>query len=76
MRPIFFLLALSLALPAAGQDAQKPRKRGPHAVVHTRPTPQQIREFDALEKKEQRAQEKKDRGRSPNSRTVRAQSPK
>lgn len=66
MRAILFLLALALALPATGQEARKPaRKRAPHVVAHIRPTPQQIREFDALEKKEE------DRGRSPNSRQSR-----
>ena len=76
MRPILFLLALALALPAAGQGAHPARKRTPHAVAHTRPTPRQIREFDALEKKEETAQERKIRGRSPNSKTARAPSPK
>jgi hypothetical protein len=77
VRAILFLLALAFPLAAAAQDAAKPaRKRPAHVIAHTRPTPQQIREFDTLEKKEEKAQEKKIRGRSPNSKTVRAPSPK
>ena len=72
MRLISFSLMLALALPVAGQDtnAKKPApKRQPHVSAHTKPTPQQIRKFNELEKKEQTgsggSQPKKVRAPSP-----------
>jgi hypothetical protein len=73
VRFVLFLAAV-LSFPALAQD--RPKKPAPHA----KPTPQQIRKFNELEKKEHQG---KIRGRSPNSappdskrKTVRAPSPK
>ena len=71
MRRIALLLVLALAVPALAQN-KKPKK----PAAHSRPTPQQIRKFDELEKKENKIQ-----GRSPNSggssaKAIRAPSPK
>jgi hypothetical protein len=49
------LLALALALPAWAQDNVPPRKKPaakPRQVVHRKPTPEQIRKFNQLEKKQ------------------------
>ena len=80
MRRTSLLFAVLVALPAFAQDAQqkKPRaKRGEVPLAHTKPTPQQIREFNKLEKEEEK-HEQQIRGRSPNSapEAVRAPSPK
>jgi hypothetical protein len=59
MKRTLFVLVLALALPALAQEqkppprAAKPERR---PIVHTRPTPQQIRAFNALEKKEEKKQ--------------------
>ena len=55
MRALALLAAAMLALTAAAQEkAPAPRKKpAPTArqVVHKKPTPQQLRKFDELEKK-------------------------
>jgi hypothetical protein len=56
VREFALLLSLAIALPALAQD--KPARK---PAAHAKPTAQQIRKFDELEKKEQI------RGRSPNS---------
>jgi hypothetical protein len=66
------LLLLALAIPAAAQETKRAKP-----PAHAKPTPQQIRKFNELEKKHDR----EIRGRSPNStrprpKTVRAPSPK
>jgi hypothetical protein len=80
------LLAAALAIPAGAQD-RKPNKPAAKAAMakpvgqrsaHSKPTAQQIRKFNELEKKEEN---REIRGRSPNSgraesETVRAPSPK
>jgi hypothetical protein len=91
VRRIILLLAVLLALPAFAQDSQekKPRaKRGPVPLAHTKPTPQQIREFNMLEKEEEKeAQQNRgphqgaNQGRTPipagsQTNSVRAPSPK
>ena len=71
MRLVSLLAVLALALPAAAQE-KAPKKTTGRAPAHSRPTPQQIRKFNELEKNEPV------RGRSPNSapKKVRAPSPK
>lgn len=64
------LMLLALAFPSAAAERKPARP-----AAHAKPTPQQIRKFDELQKKHQI------RGRSPNSgraqpKTVRAPSPK
>ena len=75
MRIVFLSLILALAIPAAAQE-KKTKKPTARPAAHAKPTPQQIRRFNELEKKEE-----KNRGRSPNSgelpsKAVRAPSPK
>lgn len=66
MRRISFLLMLALAMPVAAQDDkaqqdQKPRKpatkppvrRSARRPAHAKPTPEQIRRFNKLEKEEE-----------------------
>ena len=71
MRRVALLVVLALALPALAQEKKPARKPGAGRVAHAKPTPQQIRRFKELEKKEEI------RGRSPNSKgkAVRAPSP-
>ena len=62
MRALAILLAGALAFAAAAQDrAPAPKKKKPAAhaqVVHRKPTPEQIRKFDKLEKKQDAPQKK------------------
>ena len=60
MRRVVLLLAVALAFPAAAQEKKPARKPGARPPAHAKPTPQQIRRFNELEKKEQ-AQEKRQR---------------
>ena len=59
MRAIAFLLAATLAVAVAAQDKDKPKKPAMAKPVgqraaHSKPTAQQIRKFDELEKKEEK----------------------
>ena len=53
MRLLAALMCLMLALPSAAQD-----KRAARPAAHSKPTPQQIRKFNELEKKEQKNKKK------------------
>ena len=61
MRALALLAAAALALAAYGQDkAPAPKKKAAASqVVHKKPTPQQLRRFDELEKKREAKQQKK-----------------
>ncbi len=60
MRLFALLVALTLALPslAAQENKPAPRKATGKPMAHAKPTPQQIRRFDELEKKEQKEENK------------------
>ncbi len=82
MKRLAMLLLLALALPVAAQESARTKPaRKPSA--HSKPTPQQIRKFDELEKKEEKAEKKQrqkgggttNSAESP-SQKVRAPSPK
>jgi hypothetical protein len=53
LKALALLAAAALALPAAAQEkAPAPRKKAAASqVAHKKPTPQQLRKFDELEKK-------------------------
>jgi len=53
VRALALVAAVALALSAAAQDKAPAPKKKPAArqVVHKKPTPQQLRKFDELEKK-------------------------
>ena len=53
MRALALFAAAALALSAAAQEKAPAPKKKPAArqVVHKKPTPQQLRKFDELEKK-------------------------
>ena len=53
MRALALLAAVALAFGAFAQD-KAPKKKKPAAkqVVHRKPTPEQMRKFDRLEKKQ------------------------
>lgn len=56
------LLVLALALPAWAQDKTAPKKKPaakPSQVAHKKPTSDQIRKFNQLEKKQQANEPKK-----------------
>ena len=54
MRPLILALALVLALPAAAQEKKAPaRKPAAKQAAHKKPTTQQIRKFEDLQKKRQ-----------------------
>jgi hypothetical protein len=61
LRLFALLAALTLALPSLAAQEKKPapRKTTAKPVAHAKPTPQQIRRFDELEKKEQQKEKKK-----------------
>ncbi len=63
MRLFALLVAVALALPSLAAQEKKPAPRKPAGkpLAHAKPTPQQIRRFDELEKKEQQDEEKKER---------------
>jgi len=51
VRLVCLILALALAHPLAAQEAPKRKKQ---QVAHKKPTPEQIRKFDALAKKQKK----------------------
>jgi hypothetical protein len=51
VRLLALLLSLGLAHPVAAQPA--PKKKAQKQLVHKKPTPEQIRKFNALAKKKQ-----------------------
>jgi hypothetical protein len=53
VRLLVALLALALAQPLAAQDAPK-KKAAKKQVAHKKPTPEQIRKFNELEKKQKK----------------------
>ena len=54
MRRVALLLALALAVPVAAQEKKPAKKPAAKPVAHAKPTVQQIRRFDELEKKQQK----------------------
>ena len=62
MKSLALVAAAALAFSAAAQDkAPPPKKKKPAAhaqAVHRKPTPEQIRKFDRLEKKQETPQKK------------------
>jgi hypothetical protein len=59
VRRVALLLAAVLAVPAAAQDRKPAKKPAAKPAVHTKPTPQQIRKFNDLEKKRHPKEKKK-----------------
>ena len=55
MKRLALLLMLALAFPVAAQQ-KKPKKPAGKPSAHSKPTPQQIRKFNELEKKEEKQQ--------------------
>ena len=53
MRLLILLLGLALAAPLAAQDAPK-KKAAKKQMAHKKPTPEQIRKFNELEKKQKK----------------------
>lgn len=58
MRLFCIVLGMLLALPAASQEATPKKKKKPAAQktdlrAHSKPTPEQIRKFNELQKKKQ-----------------------
>ena len=51
MRLAALLLACFLAVGVAAQEPAKKKKKPAAAAVHKKPTPEQIRKFNELEKK-------------------------
>ena len=64
MRALALLAAAALAVSATAQEKAPPPKKKPAAkqVVHKKPTPEQLRKFDQLEKRQEK---KPERGREP-----------
>jgi hypothetical protein len=60
------VLALALAGPLVAQEKKPAKKPVAKTPAHSKPSPQQIREFNKLEKQEEK-QAPQNRGRSPNS---------
>ena len=62
MRSLALVMAAALAFGAYAQEKAPPSKKkkpAAHAqVVHRKPTPEQIRKFDKLEKKQEAPQKK------------------
>ena len=58
MRRLALLLALALAVPVAAQEKKPAKKPAARPAVHGKPTPQQIRRFNELEKKQQKEKKK------------------
>ena len=52
MRLLVLLLGVALACPLAAQDA--PKKKKQQQAAHKKPTPEQIRKFKELEKKQKK----------------------
>lgn len=52
MRLAWLVVALALAYPVAAQDA--PRKKKQQQAAHKKPTPEQIRKFNELAKKQKK----------------------
>ena len=53
MRWLVLLLALALSPSLAAQEAPKKKKKTAAAKAHQKPTPEQIRRFNELQKKQQ-----------------------
>jgi hypothetical protein len=55
VRAVLLALALAIAVPVAAQDKPAPKKKKPAAkqVAHKKATPEQIRKFNELQKKNQ-----------------------
>ena len=51
MRLVALLFAALLACGVAAQEPKKTKKKPASAAVHKKPTPEQIRKFNELEKK-------------------------
>jgi hypothetical protein len=47
------ILGLLVASAAASQEAPKKKKKAPAVKAHQKPTPEQIRKFNELQKKQQ-----------------------
>jgi len=60
VRGLALLAAAALAGSAAAQDkaAAPPKKRAASPIVHRKPTPEQLRKFDQLEKKQEAPKKK------------------
>ena len=52
MRLLVFALALVIATPVAAQERAKKKQK---QIAHQKPTPEQIRKFKDLEKKQKRS---------------------
>jgi hypothetical protein len=55
VRLALFILGLLVAVPVAAQEPAVKKKKAPakkQQVVHKKPTPEQIRKFNALQKKQ------------------------
>ena len=59
MRRVAVLLAVALAFPAAAQQRKPVKRPAAKPAAHAKPTPQQIRRFNELEKKQGREKKKK-----------------
>ena len=53
MRVLALIIALALVQPAMAQD-KAPKKKATAAKAHAKPTPEQIRKFNELQKKQSR----------------------
>jgi hypothetical protein len=65
LRALALLAAAALVLPAAAQEKAPPSKKKPVArqqLAHRKATPDQIRRFNELEKKQEGGQEKRATG--------------
>ena len=51
MKRIAFLVILALAIPVAAQEKKPAKKPAARPAAHAKPSPQQIRRFNELEKK-------------------------
>jgi len=60
VRGLALLAAAALAGSAAAQDKAPapPKKRAASPIVHRKPTPEQLRKFDQLEKKQEAPKKK------------------
>jgi hypothetical protein len=72
VKTLTLAIALALGMPALAQDKAPPPKKKPAAkqVAHKKPTPEQLRKFDQLEKKQEAkksgsGREPTERGREP-----------
>ena len=58
MRALALLAAAALAMSALAQEQAPKKKRAATPVAHRKPTAEQIRKFDQLEKKHEAPQKK------------------